>query len=80
MHATITPGRGWRLSLAAGALVALTVGGCSADIQPPANEIGDTIQDAPAVPVPSIPDGADPRRCTEWPAEARAEKMSLCRE
>ena len=79
MHATITPGRGWRLSLAAGALVALSMG-CGADVEAPANDIGDTIQDPPAVSVPPIPDGADPRRCALRPAEARAEKMSLCRE
>lgn len=79
MNATITSGRGWRLWLAAVALAAITVG-CSSDVQPPANDIGDTIQDAPAVTLPEIPDGADPRRCAASPAEARAEKVSLCRE
>jgi hypothetical protein len=79
MNATITSGRGWRLSLAAVALAAVTVG-CSPDIQPPASDIGNTIQDAPAVSLPEIPDSPDPRRCTSSPAEARAEKMSLCRE
>lgn len=79
MNARITPGLGWRLSLAAGALVALTVA-CGADVEAPANDIGDTIQDPPAASVPAIPDGADPRRCALTPAEARAEKTSLCRE
>lgn len=79
MNARITPGRGWRLSLAAGALVALSIG-CGADIEAPANDIGDTIQDPPAASVPALPDRAEPRRCALSPAEARAEKKSLCRE
>jgi len=78
MNTKIHSGLGWRLSLAAGALAALTVG-CGTDVQAPANDIGDTIQDPPAVSLPAIPDGADPRRCTPWRAEARAEKLSLCR-
>ena len=79
MNATITSGRGWRLTLAAGILVALSAG-CSSDVQPPANDLGNTIQDPPAVSVPPIPAGADPQRCTSSAAQARAEKMSLCRE
>lgn len=79
MNATITSGRGWRLWLAAVAMAALTVG-CSPDVEPPASDIGNTIQDAPEVSLPEIPDGPDPRRCTSSAAEARAEKMSLCRE
>jgi hypothetical protein len=72
-------GLGWRLSLAAGALTALSVG-CGSDVRAPANDIGDSIQDSAVATVPAAPDGVTPRRCAVGPLEARAEKKSLCRE
>lgn len=61
-----TPHHGWRLLLAAGAIVAL--GACGADA-PPA-QIDD--------PEPQAPSVVDDRPCADSPTEARAERRTLC--
>jgi hypothetical protein len=58
----------WRIVLASGAMLAF-LAACGSDTEPPPAQID---------PAPEVPSVIDDRPCAESPAQARAEKRTLC--